>query len=65
MLSLRLSTGLDRKKFFALSGKRLDDAFPTLKKLVSEGFLSDDGEKVAFTTKGFFVSNYILSDLMP
>ena len=27
-------------------------------------FLSDSGASVSFTTKGFFVSNYILSDLL-
>ncbi len=65
MLSLRLATGLDREKFRLLSGKSIEEAFPTISKFISEGFLSDDGKSIAFTTKGFFVSNYILSDLMP
>ena len=65
MLSLRLATGLDRQKFLLLSGKTVEEAFPTISKFISEGFLSDNGRSIAFTTKGFFVSNYILSDLMP
>lgn len=64
MLRLRLADGLRREDFCRLFGKELDSAFPQLAPLTKEGFFDDDGERVAFTDKGFFVSNYILSDLL-
>lgn len=64
MLSLRLSSGLRRGEFQRLSGKTVEDAFPQLRGLVEGGFLHDDGESISFTTKGFFVSNVILADML-
>lgn len=64
MLRLRLASGLEREAFKARFGVSLDSAFPTLKSYVENNFLSDSGASVSFTTKGFFVSNYILSDLL-
>ena len=64
MLGLRLSDGIDRRDFRSRFGKELDETFPSLKKYVENNFLSDNGTSVAFTTKGFFVSNYILSDIL-
>ena len=64
MLGLRLGKGISRKDFYTRFGKELDSAFPSLKKYVENNFLKDDNGSVAFTTKGFFVSNSILSDLL-
>ena len=64
MLGLRLGKGISRKDFRARFGKELDTVFPSLKKYIENNFLKDDNGSIAFTTKGFFVSNSILSDLL-
>ena len=64
MLGLRLGKGISRKDFYTRFGKELDEVFPTLKNYVENDFLKDENGSVAFTTKGFFVSNTILSELL-
>ena len=64
MLRLRLAEGLSRKDFSLRFGKELDRALPKLSDFIRGGFISDNGDSVSFTTKGFFVSNYILSELI-
>jgi oxygen-independent coproporphyrinogen-3 oxidase len=64
MLSLRLAEGLDLEKFRARFGVDFLSEHPEVHSYVHGGFMSLAGERLAFTDKGFFVSNYILSELI-
>ena len=65
MLSLRLEKGIDKAAFFARFGKEFDAVYgEKLTPYIRMGFVSDDAYRCAFTTKGFLVSNSILSDVL-
>ena len=64
MLGMRLSEGLDTEEYRERFGRELWTEHPTVKKYISEGFMSSDGERVFFTEKGFLVSNIILAELI-
>ena len=66
MLRMRLESGVSRALFDARYGagefdRLYGDGF---RRYVAGGFVRDTGDGYAFTTKGFRVSNYILSDLL-
>lgn len=63
MLGMRLSEGVDLKKFQEQFGKDLLYAFPQLKKYSPE-YVSIDGKRCFFTERGMLVSNFILSDIL-
>ncbi len=64
MLSMRLAEGLDLDEYKRLSGRDFKEDFPTLRQYVSAGFMTECNGKTAFTTKGFFVSNSILAQML-
>ena len=64
MLGMRLSEGLDTEEYRERFGRELWTEHPAVKKYISEGFMSSDGERVFFTEKGFLVSNIILAELI-
>ena len=64
MLRLRLAEGLDRESFRLRFGKDFDTEFPQTKAYVQNGFMKNNGSSIVFTSKGFFVSNTILSDML-
>ena len=64
MLRLRLSRGIDKLDFSHRFGISFGDAYGDLTPLVKGGFLTDDGNRIAFTARGMQVSNAILSDLL-
>ncbi len=64
MLSLRLAEGIDVKQYRERSGRELKSDFPQLDQYIETGFMSEKNGHIAFTTKGFFVSNTILSQML-
>jgi oxygen-independent coproporphyrinogen-3 oxidase len=64
MLGLRLGKGIADSEYRALCGRGLYDDMPMIEKFVSAGYLVRDGERIAFSDEGFFVSNAILSELL-
>ena len=65
MLNLRLTDGIDTDAFaeiFGLSFERMFGKYLT--KYIEGGFMEKDGRFYRFTTKGMFVSNYILSAML-
>ena len=64
MLRMRMSDGICRSDFKARFGVSLEEFCGELSRYVNLGFMTDDGERVAFTERGIFVSNTILSDIL-
>ena len=64
MLGLRLTEGIDKNEFFALTGQAFAQYYPTVENYVKGGFMVESEKKIAFTTKGFLVSNVILSQML-
>lgn len=64
MLRLRLAEGIDTVEYSKHAGKSFFEAFPTVKRWISEGLMKESEERVAFTDRGFFVSNAILSEML-
>ena len=63
MLALRLSDGIDTADFASRFGINFEDAYD-IQKYVDSGHITLDGKHYGFTSKGFFVSNYILSNML-
>ena len=63
MLGMRLAEGVRAEDFKMRFGAELFDEFKALKKYSPE-FVEADEIGFRFTEKGFFVSNYILSDVL-
>ena len=64
MLGLRLGKGISDSEYRARCGRGLLEDMPQIEKFVSAGYLVKSGERIAFSDKGFFVSNAILSELL-
>lgn len=64
MLRLRLAEGVDENEFFALWGERFEERYPVIKKMADGGFMRRENGRTAFTDRGFFVSSYILSEML-
>ena len=64
MLRLRLAEGIDTAEYSRLAGKSFFDAFPTVRRWIAQGLMRRSGDRVAFSDRGFFVSNAILSDML-
>lgn len=64
MLRMRLSEGIDKSEFERLFGESFTDRYPYVKLMLKEGFMQEREGKISFTDKGFFVSNYILSEML-
>lgn len=65
MLQMRLSKGLNLKKFKEAFGAMPDkDFFEKIKKYSDLGYIIYDKDIICFTEKGFLVSNNILADLI-
>ena len=63
MLRLRLCDGVDENEFKTLFGKELFLCYD-FDKYVQSGHMKKTKTGIAFTPKGFFVSNYILSQIL-
>lgn len=65
MLQLRLKSGLDFKKYEEVFGEDLSkDFLNKANKYIKSGFMEKTNDSIFFTSKGFLVSNSILSDLI-
>ena len=64
MLSLRLAEGLCEETLKERFGIRAEELSPRLPLYVRDGYMTRKEGRLAFTDKGFFVSNSILSDLL-
>ena len=64
MLSMRLKRGVDREKYENLFGCKFYSDFGEKFRKYSPEFVTLDSDGCRFTEKGFFVSNYILSDVL-
>lgn len=66
MLGMRLSDGVSAAEFEDRFGCGLDAyCGEKLKAYIPDGFVTFDGDRYAFTAKGMYVSNYILSSALP
>ncbi len=64
MLGLRLEEGIDPLEYEKKFGGNFKTDFPETDKFISAGFMKEERGRISFTTKGFFVSNAILSDML-
>lgn len=64
MLGLRLSQGISAEDYARRFGEELFEVYPRLKEWLNSGFMRMQNGRIAFTDKGFFVSNSILSDML-
>ena len=64
MLRLRLSDGIDEGEFEDAFGISFLSEYSKIENFVKTGHVSHQNSKFSFTTEGFFVSNYILSEIL-
>ncbi len=64
MLRMRLSDGVNRKEFEELFGESFLEAYPKAFTFLSYGYIVNTENAYRFTPKGFFVSNYILTEIL-
>lgn len=59
ILGLRLSFGIDKKKFYNRFGKYIDECY-NYNELIDDGFIVDDGNNLFIPEDKFYVSNEII-----
>ena len=64
MLGLRLEYGIDTDEFKRAWGLDFYKAYPSVGEYIKQGFMKRTENRVSFTTKGFLVSNVILSEML-
>ena len=64
MLCMRLKDGVSIEEFEARFGVSFKNRYKKLEMYVKNGYVTEKNGTFAFTPKGFFVSNYILSDFL-
>lgn len=64
MLRLRLASGIDEAEFERRFGESFTCRYPYVDLMLKEGFMQKTDGHISFTDKGFFVSNYILSEML-
>lgn len=65
MLAMRLYEGVNPSKFHQIFGIDFNEKYlPKMQRYIDGEFIIRRGEAYAFSTKGMFVSNYILSDIL-
>lgn len=64
MLALRLGAGLSLSDFQTKTGMSFENFYPPTRELTDGGFMEIKNGRLAFTDKGFFVSNSILADML-
>jgi len=64
MLRLRLCDGVDANEFEEVFQKAFLSEYPKIMEYVKSGHVIHQNGKFAFSTEGFFVSNYILSNIL-
>ena len=62
---LRKIEGVYRKDFLELTGRRLDEVYSEeIQKMAAEGLLEDLGDRIALTSKGLDISNYVMREFI-
>lgn len=64
MLGLRLDRGIDLLDYERRFGRAFENDFREIDAFLKGGFMTKDNGRIAFTTKGFFVSNTILAQML-
>ena len=64
MLKLRLKDGISEGEFFGRFGSELLAEYPSINKYLKSGHMELRNGSYSFTPSGFFVSNYILTDIL-
>lgn len=64
MLGLRLQKGISLLEFKELWGLDFKDAYPCIDQFLKANFMHEREGRISFTTKGFLVSNEILSQML-
>ncbi len=64
MLKMRLSDGIDEKEFEKQFGFPFTCEYPKILDFLKDGYVVYKNGAYSFTPKGFFVSNYILSQIL-
>lgn len=63
IMGLRLGEGIDRDRYSARTGLRLDEA--TLARLADDGLVALDGRRVAVTERARLLTNALVRELLP
>ncbi len=63
MLKMRLSRGIDIKEFAKIFAIDFEELYPKVKEFLKTGHILFENGAYKFTPKGFFVSNYILTEI--
>ncbi len=64
MLRMRLAKGISLAEFFDKFGRDFCEVFPCVSRFEKSGHILLDENRCAFSDKGFFVSSYILSEML-
>lgn len=64
MLRLRLASGVSETGFRVEFAKELTKEYPQILSFLKTGYIKKQGDSYSFTPKGFFVSNYILTEIL-
>ena len=64
MLRLRLSRGIDENDVKEKFGIDLLTKYPRILDFLKSGYMKKEGSAYSFTAKGFFVSNFILTEIL-
>lgn len=64
MLAMRLDEGLDTANLRAQFGKAAEPYIEALSRFLPTGFLRHEGDRIAFTDDGMYVSNAILAEVL-
>ena len=64
-LGLRLTEGVSQKHFFKTFGKKFTDVYPGIsEKLIREGLLVQEGDRLKLTELGLDVSNRVMAEFL-
>lgn len=64
-LGLRLTEGVSKKRFFKTFGKKFTDVYPCIsEKLIREGLLVQEGDRLKLTELGLDVSNRVMAEFL-
>ena len=63
MLGLRMSNGINKKKFYNEFGKNIDECY-NYSRLINDGFIIDDKENVYIPESKFYISNEIIVEFI-
>ena len=64
MLKMRLSDGINEQDFKEKFGVSFISEYPSVLSYIKNGYVKQENNSYSFTPKGFFVSNYILSQIL-